>query len=88
MNIRAAGEMAHERDQSLDSPATRSALMNTAIWRWLLAPRTSWHAWRLVRASGNTISYDTAWREVRLRLCPDEIAYRRHGHFPDGAPPN
>lgn len=58
--------------------------MSTTVWRWVLSPRTSWHAWRLVRVSRRTVSFDTAWRRSRIRLRPDEMAYRRHGYFPDG----
>ncbi|MFB6563919.1 hypothetical protein ACFCYH_34395 [Streptomyces sp. NPDC056400] len=59
--------------------------MSTTLWRWLLSPRTSWHAWRAVRASGGDLSFDAAWRQTRVQLHPDEADYRAAGHRPDGA---
>lgn len=50
--------------------------MSTGIWRWILAPKTSWAAWKLYRAGDSTIDFDVAWRQVRLRRHPDEIEFR------------
>lgn len=61
------------------------SLVSPAFLRWLLAPRTSWHAWRLVRTSQSDVSFDTAWRQTRIQLHPDEMPYRQHGHRPDSA---
>jgi hypothetical protein len=52
------------------------------VWRWLLAPWTSWRAWRLARASQGNLSFDAAWRRTRLEKHPDEMPYQRHGHLP------
>ncbi|SCK54173.1 hypothetical protein YUYDRAFT_07108 [Streptomyces sp. ScaeMP-e48] len=54
--------------------------MKLTVLRSVLAPRTSWHAWRLARASGGTVSFDAAWRSVRVVLHPDEAGYRAAGH--------
>ncbi|WP_328299189.1 hypothetical protein OG389_16175 [Streptomyces sp. NBC_00435] len=61
--------------------------MNTTIWRWLLSPRTSWHARRAVRASNGNLSFDVAWRQTRVRLHPDEADYRAAGHRGTGVVP-
>jgi hypothetical protein len=55
--------------------------MRTTLWRWLLAPRTSWHAWRLMRIGDDRLSFDTAWRRARVDLHPDEMPYREYGHL-------
>ncbi|MFJ8762965.1 hypothetical protein [Streptomyces cyaneofuscatus] len=60
--------------------------MRTGIWRWVLAPKTSWAAWKLYRAGDSTIDFDVAWRQVRLRRHPDEIEFRSAGHRCDGMP--
>lgn len=44
--------------------------VTSAFWRWTLSPRTSFFAWRLSRASRGTISFDVAWREIRLHAAP------------------
>ncbi|GGS26823.1 hypothetical protein F2B00_20825 [Streptomyces parvus] len=54
----------------------------SAFWRWALSPRTSFLAWRLSRASHDTISFDVAWREIRIRQHPEEVSYREAGHLP------
>lgn len=58
--------------------------MTTTLLRCLLAPRTSWHALRLMRATrrsqATAVSFDVAWRRVRVRLRPDEAAHRLAGH--------
>ncbi|RSO06907.1 hypothetical protein DMH18_25980 [Streptomyces sp. WAC 06783] len=56
--------------------------MSTSVLRWLLSPRTSWLAWRLAQASRGSISFDAAWRRIRVRLHPDEAPFRRQGHYP------
>ncbi|KOU52231.1 hypothetical protein ADK55_17400 [Streptomyces sp. WM4235] len=60
--------------------------MSTGIWRWILAPRTSWAAWKLCRAGDGAIDFDVAWRQARLRRHPDEIEFRAAGHRYDGVP--
>jgi hypothetical protein len=60
--------------------------MNTTLWRCLLAPRTSWHAWRLARAGNGSLTFDAAWRRVRIDLCPEEMPYREYGHLPPRPP--
>ncbi|MFD9485651.1 hypothetical protein ACFWBX_17020 [Streptomyces sp. NPDC059991] len=57
--------------------------MKTTVARCFLSPRTSWHAWRLVRASYGNLSFDAAWRHARVRLYPDETPHWQHGHRPD-----
>ncbi|TXS06762.1 hypothetical protein EAO73_12090 [Streptomyces sp. col6] len=57
--------------------------MSTSLWRCLLAPRTSWCAWHLTRASNGTLTFDTAWRRARIDRHPDEMPYRHHGHQPE-----
>ncbi|BAG16941.1 hypothetical protein SGR_7027t [Streptomyces griseus subsp. griseus NBRC 13350] len=54
--------------------------MKLPLLRAVLAPRTSWQAWRVVRASGGTVSFDAAWRSARVQLHPDEAGYRAAGH--------
>lgn len=54
--------------------------MRLLLWRVLLAPLTSWRAWRMQRDSTAPLSYDAAWRRARLHRCPDEMVYRLHGH--------
>ncbi|MEU9859110.1 hypothetical protein [Streptomyces sp. NPDC047974] len=54
----------------------------TTLLRWLLTPRTSWHARRLVRAGYGNVSFDAAWRLARVRIHPEEISYQRGGHIP------
>jgi hypothetical protein len=63
-------------------------MVATTFWRWTLSPRTSFLAWRLSKASGDTISFDVAWREVRVRRYPDELLYREADHFPPRHPPD
>lgn len=46
----------------------------------MLAPLTSWRAYRLMRAAPDDIDYDTAWRRARLLRHPEEIGYQRAGH--------
>ncbi|MFF9403467.1 hypothetical protein [Streptomyces sp. NPDC014744] len=58
--------------------------MNTSVLRWLLSPRTSWHAWRVARASHGNLTFDAAWRRTRINIHPDEKPYQRHGHLPNG----
>lgn len=60
--------------------------MSTAALRWLLAPRTSWRAWRLIRSGEGDFSFDTAWRRIRIDLHPDEMPYRYHGHVATNTP--
>lgn len=60
--------------------------MRTTLLRWLLAPRTSWCAWRLTRAASEQIDFDTAWRAARVRLHRDELEFRAHGHRSPGKP--
>ena len=55
-------------------------LVTTTVLRWLLPPRTSWEARKLVRSSYGNLTFDAAWRAARVRLCPDEAPYQRHGH--------
>lgn len=54
--------------------------MKLTLLRAVLAPRTSWQAWRLARASDGTVSFDAAWRSARVQLHPDEAGYRAAGH--------
>ncbi len=54
--------------------------MKLALWRMLLAPRTSIRAVFLRRRSATPLSYDVAWRQARLDRCPDDMVYRLHGH--------
>ncbi|RRQ81293.1 hypothetical protein CQW39_05805 [Streptomyces griseofuscus] len=54
--------------------------MTTTVLRWLLPPHTSWEARKLVRSSYGNLTFDAAWRAARVRLCPDEAPYQRHGH--------
>lgn len=54
--------------------------MKLTVLRAVLAPRTSWQAWRLARASGGTMSFDVAWRSARVQLHPDEAGHRVAGH--------
>lgn len=54
--------------------------MKLTVLRAVLAPRTSWQAWRLARASGGTLSFDAAWRSARVQIHPDEAGYRAAGH--------
>ncbi len=55
--------------------------MSTFLWRLLLAPWTSWRAWRLVRVGRGSLTFDTAWRRARMERHPDEMPYRCHGHI-------
>lgn len=55
-------------------------IVSTEILRCLLAPRTSWRALRLIRTGDESLDFDTAWRRIRLRLCPDEVGSRDYGH--------
>ncbi|MFD4539506.1 hypothetical protein [Streptomyces bauhiniae] len=45
-----------------------------AMTRWLLAPRTMWHARRLASADPS-MDAQTAWTVARLTRHPDEHAY-------------
>jgi hypothetical protein len=54
--------------------------VSPSVLRWLLAPRTSLLARRIRKNGHHEISSDTAWRLARLRLRPDEVPYRNHGH--------
>ncbi|MGH1555384.1 hypothetical protein ACRAWF_36715 [Streptomyces sp. L7] len=54
--------------------------MSTLVLRWLLSPRTSWHAWRLVLASDDDLSFDAAWRRTRVDRHPEERPYLEYGH--------
>ncbi|MGW0707950.1 hypothetical protein ACWD4G_18690 [Streptomyces sp. NPDC002643] len=56
--------------------------MSLNLLRWLLAPRTSLLAHRIRKTRHHEISADAAWRLARLRLHPDEVPYRNHGHSP------
>ncbi|XIG78607.1 hypothetical protein C1N81_38880 [Streptomyces sp. SGAir0957] len=62
--------------------------MTTLLWRIILAPATSWRAWRLLRRNTTGQSYDTAWRAARLDHHPDEMVYRLHGHQPPDPDPH
>ncbi|MFD7817627.1 hypothetical protein ACFV6E_32605 [Streptomyces sp. NPDC059785] len=61
--------------------------MKLVLWRVLLAPLTSWRAWRIRQRSTAPLSYDAAWRRARLHRSPDEMVYRLHGHQAPTAPP-
>jgi len=52
--------------------------------RIILSPITSLKAVRAVLGSGRQLSFDVAWREVRVATCPDELAYRMGGHVLGG----
>ncbi|MFE7835081.1 hypothetical protein ACFU53_03100 [Streptomyces sp. NPDC057474] len=56
--------------------------MNPSLLRWVLDPRTSLLARRIRKNRDHEMSPDTAWRLARLRLHPDEVPYRNHGHGP------
>ncbi|MFC9429575.1 hypothetical protein [Streptomyces sp. NPDC056987] len=42
------------------------------LWRWVLAPGTSWRARRLAASFGPGMDADTAWTLARLERHPDE----------------
>lgn len=54
--------------------------MKPALWRAVLAPRTSVRALLIQRRSPTPLSYDVAWRRARMDRHPDEMPYRLHGH--------
>jgi hypothetical protein len=67
------------RVSSAKGPVTLTLL------RWVLSPRTSWRARRLMRGHGDGgLSFDTAWRRARVQSHPDEFPYRNAGHGPPG----
>ncbi|MEV0282344.1 hypothetical protein AB0I22_39115 [Streptomyces sp. NPDC050610] len=43
--------------------------------RWVLAPRTTWQAWRLAVDFGEGMDARTAWVVARLARHPEEHAY-------------
>ncbi|WP_043473728.1 hypothetical protein [Kitasatospora sp. MBT66] len=51
--------------------------MRVALWRVLLAPRTTLRAVRLQRTSRPPFDsdFDSAWRQARMHHAPDEIEY-------------
>ncbi|MGW8376913.1 hypothetical protein [Streptomyces sp. ODS28] len=36
----------------------------------------------LLLRNRHAMSYDTAWRQTRMLMRPDELVYRLHGHRP------
>lgn len=53
--------------------------MSSSSWRWILAPRTSWLAWRVWKAHQDKPPFGTAWTAIRLTRHPDEIFYQAAG---------
>ncbi|XCM33845.1 hypothetical protein ABXI76_35125 [Streptomyces parvus] len=54
--------------------------MNVFITRFALSPLTSLKAIRMMHKSGWSLSFDVAWRAIRVATCPDELGYRDCGH--------
>jgi len=52
-----------------------------ALVRILLAPRTAWQAWQVMRREPRALSFDAAWRRARIRAHPEEAPYLMHGHM-------
>ena len=56
--------------------------MKLPVLRWLLDPVTCWQALWLSVASRGRVSFDVAWRRIRVERFPDEAAYQQMGHLP------
>ncbi|MFJ2819464.1 hypothetical protein [Streptomyces sp. NPDC087294] len=61
------------------------------LWRWVLAPRTTWQSRRLAAPFWPGMDADTAWTLARLARHPDEHVYLAHrlngeGHSGGTAP--
>nr|WTA00185.1 hypothetical protein OH820_35120 [Streptomyces sp. NBC_00857] len=69
------------------TPRTRTSRVRLSLWRWALAPRTTWQARRLAAASGPDMDADTAWVMARLARHPEERAYAMHYLNHDGDTP-
>ncbi|MFE2943350.1 hypothetical protein ACFXKG_30500 [Streptomyces sp. NPDC059255] len=54
------------------------------LWRWVLAPGTSWQARRLAASFGPGMDADTAWKLARLARHPDERVHALHRLDGDG----
>ncbi|WP_283458972.1 hypothetical protein [Streptomyces sp. G-G2] len=52
--------------------------LSTWLWRWVLAPRTTWQARRLAADFGPGMDARTAWVMARLARHPDEHGYAMH----------
>ncbi|WP_245703682.1 hypothetical protein [Streptomyces lushanensis] len=74
-------EAEHDQGQGLRDGVDRARPVSATGWRWFLAPRTSWLAWRLSRRTGD--DFDATWRRSRVQLRPDEMGYRAAGHHLD-----
>ncbi|MFK0188277.1 hypothetical protein ACIQV1_29150 [Streptomyces rubiginosohelvolus] len=57
-----------------DPTASSVGRARLSMTRWLLAPRTMWHARRLA-AADPSLDAQTAWMIARLTRHPDEYAY-------------
>lgn len=53
--------------------ATRTSHLRLQMWRWVLAPRTTWQARRLAAEFGPGMDTRTAWVMARLARRPDEF---------------
>ncbi|MFD5114270.1 hypothetical protein ACFWNG_18470 [Streptomyces sp. NPDC058391] len=56
----------------------RTSRVRLSLWRWVLAPRTTWQARRLAAELGPGMDADTAWTMARLARHPDERVYAMH----------
>ncbi|MFD4578117.1 hypothetical protein ACFWNK_38195 [Streptomyces sp. NPDC058417] len=61
--------------------------LSTWLWRWVLAPRTTWQARRLAADFGPGMDGHTAWVMARLVRHPDEHGYAMHHLDPVKKPP-
>ncbi|MEV6480394.1 hypothetical protein [Streptomyces sp. NPDC051576] len=65
--------------QNGPTPARRAEVgdgqIRLQIWRWVLAPRTTWQARRLAAEFGPGMDTRTAWVMARLARHPEERLY-------------
>ncbi|MFD8733675.1 hypothetical protein ACFV06_02030 [Streptomyces sp. NPDC059618] len=59
-------------------PTVAPARVGFPVERWILAPRTTWRAWRIAAAFGPGIDARTAWAMARVQWHPDEYPYMNH----------
>ncbi len=60
--------------------AWHTSHVNSIATRLTLSPLTSLKAVRMMHKSGWSLSFDVAWRAIRVATCPDELGYREYGH--------
>ncbi|MER7973066.1 hypothetical protein ABTX35_29390 [Streptomyces sp. NPDC096080] len=61
--------------QDSTPPALRKGGARVWLWRWVLAPRTTWESRRLAASLGPGTDAEVAWMLARLARHPDEVVH-------------